>query len=187
MEQAANDRAPIGNGMKAGYAFVNTPRISLFPLSFDQLLKYMNNDGKLEKELKLKRSNRELTADLHGSLNANILDNVADEEKDYRFYSLWVIVDRESKRMVGDLCFMGEPALDGKSEVGYGTYASCQSKGYMTEALSALLHWARFQTHMKGAMAWTKKDNLPSIRVLEKNGFQNVKETQELLQWMINW
>lgn len=182
-----NDSSAHFTELKAGYAYVNTARLSMFPLSFDQLLKYMNNDGKLEKELKLKRGKRELTTDLHGSLQANILDNVADEEKDYRFYSLWVIVDRASKLMVGDVCFMGEPAPDGKSEVGYGTYGDYRKKGYMTEALAALLYWAQKQSNMKGAMAWTKKDNLASVRVLEKNGFKKVKETQDLFQWVVNW
>jgi hypothetical protein len=147
----------------------------------------MDNDGRLEKELKLNRGDRVLTADLHGSLNANIPDNVADAEKDFRFYSLWVLVDKEQKLMVGDICFMGEPAEDGQTEVGYGTYTAFREKGYMTEALGAMIMWAKKETGLKRIVAWTRKENLASFKVLQKNGFEKTKETTDLYFWMLHW
>ena len=88
--------------------------------------------------------------------------------------------------MVGDLCFVGEPDDQGRAELGYGTYEEHQGKGYMTEAVGAVVQWALAQSGVQSVVASTEKQNIPSFRVLEKNGFQKYEETDTLYYWKIS-
>ena len=88
--------------------------------------------------------------------------------------------------MVGDICFYGEPNEEGEVEIGYGTYPAYQGNGYMTEAVAALIRWAREQPCVKKILASTDKTNVASYSVLVKNGFEKVGESDELFSWAYN-
>lgn len=78
-------------------------------------------------------------------------------------------MELDGKR-IGDLCFKGLGA-DGVVEIGYGTYTGFERKGYMTEAVTALVQWASRQPGVLRIEAETDKDNIASQRVLAKSGF----------------
>lgn len=162
---------------------VETPRLLLKPLTHDQLVKYIQNDGSLEQELGLAATVREISPDLKDALEQMILPSVADRSKNYLFSTLWTIIVKDQNRMVGDICFYGEPNENGEVEIGYGTYAAFQGKGYMTEAVGAMVRWATRQPNVKTVLASTDKTNVGSYTVLIKNGFKKVGETDELFNW----
>lgn len=56
-------------------------------------------------------------------------------------------------KMVGDLCFMGEPGESGEIEIGYGTYEEFRQKGYMTEAVGGMIQWAHGQPGVYAVLA----------------------------------
>ena len=87
--------------------------------------------------------------------------------------------------MVGDLCIIGEPNADGEIEIGYGTYDEFQGKGFMTEIVSGIIEWAKNQSVVKSVRASTDKINTASFRVLEKNNFIKVGETETLYNWKL--
>jgi len=55
-------------------------------------------------------------------------------------------------------------------DFGYVIARSCWGKGYMTEALSALLNWSLAQPGVWRASAFCDVENLASARVMEKAG-----------------
>jgi RimJ/RimL family protein N-acetyltransferase len=55
-------------------------------------------------------------------------------------------------------------------ELGYVMNKSFQGKGYMTETVRAIIHWAFQQTNIYRVYATTSVDNLASQRVMEKVG-----------------
>jgi ribosomal-protein-alanine N-acetyltransferase len=68
---------------------------------------------------------------------------------------------------------MIEVRLDGfKAEVGYGMGRAHWGKGYMTEAVRALIAWALGQTEIYRVWAICDVDNIASRRVMEKAGMQ---------------
>lgn len=162
---------------------LETPRLLLHPLTYNQLVKYILNDGSLEQELGLAATAREIAPDLKEVLEQMILPSVADRSKNYLFSTLWTIILKNQNRMVGDICFYGEPTEEGEVEIGYGTYKAYQGNGYMTEAVAALLRWARKQPGVLKILASTNKTNVASYSVLVKNGFNKVDETDELFSW----
>jgi len=87
--------------------------------------------------------------------------------------------------MVGDLCIVGEPNEAGEIEIGYGTYDEFQGKGFMTEMVGGIIEWAKTQPFVKSIVASTNKTNTASFKVLQKNKFIKVGETDTLLIWKL--
>ncbi len=58
-------------------------------------------------------------------------------------------------------------------------------RGYATEALAALLEWAREQQGLTCVLADTTRTNVASQRLLERAGMRRVGEDGELLYYML--
>jgi len=162
---------------------IPTERLTILPLTYEQLEKYIRNDHSLEIELDLNTTSRVISEELKEALAQTILPNVADDSKNYLFSTLWTMILKTENKMVGDLCFMGEPNEKGEAEIGYGTYEEFQGKGYMTEAVRAMIEWAAEQEHVKTIVASTEKTNEASFTVLQKNGFQKYGEDDVMFHW----
>lgn len=164
---------------------VETERLLLHPLTYAQLLQYMQADQSLEKELNLVPASRTISPELKEALEQTILPNVADPDKNYLYSTLWTLIEKKERRMVGDLCFVGEPNADGEIEIGYGTYDDFQNKGYMTEAVGGMIQWAKTQPDVKSIYAGTEKDNVASYSVLQKNNFVQFEASESKLNWRL--
>ncbi len=57
------------------------------------------------------------------------------------------------------------------AQIGYWTGTTHTKKGYMTKAVGLVLDYAFHQLQLKRIQALCMRDNLASIKVLEKNGF----------------
>lgn len=165
---------------------LETKRLILQPLTYEQLLKYIQCDNSLEEELNPKKAPRKISPELKDALTQTILPNVADKTKNYLFSTLWTIVSKADNNMVGDLCFVGEPNVKGEIEIGYGTYDEFQGKGLMTEAVGGIIEWAKTQPSVTSIIASTDKINLASSKVLLKNNFIQTGETEQEFKWQLN-
>jgi len=166
---------------------IESERLILKPLTHSQLIKYIANDGSLEAELKLNPTKKIISPELKEALAETILPNVADTGKNHLFSTLWAIILKEEDRMVGDVCFVGEPDADGEIEIGYGTYEAYRGKGYMTEAVACMISWAKRQDHVKAIFAETAKDNPASWHILLKNHFDKVGEDESIFYWRLTF
>lgn len=162
---------------------IETERLILKPLTHEQLIKYIRLDNSLETELNLNETSRIISPELKEALEQTILPNVADINKDYLFSTLWTVISKEENKMVGDLCFVGEPNADGEVEIGYGTYEEFRKRGFMTEAVGGLIKWAQKQPKIRSIIASTGKTNIDSFSILERNNFVKSGETETLYNW----
>jgi [ribosomal protein S5]-alanine N-acetyltransferase len=162
---------------------IETERLIIKPLNYDQLVKYIQCDNSLEEELNLNKTSRILSPELKEAFEQTILPNVADKTKNYLYATLWTAILKTENKMVGDLCIVGEPNAAGEIEIGYGTYTEFQGKGFMTEIVSGMIGWAKKQPNVKSIIASTEKTNTASFKVLEKNNFIKIGETETLLNW----
>ncbi len=81
----------------------------------------------------------------------------------------WLIVDQDE--VVG-LCSFKRPADDARiAEIGYGVAGSRRRKGYATMAIDLLIEEVVNSKAASQLCAETAVANLPSQRVLERNGF----------------
>lgn len=164
---------------------IETTRLLLRPLSYEQLVKYCRCDQSLERELNLNDSSRTISEELKEALEQTIMPNVADASKNYLYCTLWTAIAKEENAMVGDLCIAGEPNEHGEIEIGYGTYEEFQGRGFMTEMVAGMISWAKTQPGVKAIVASTDKSNVASFKVLQKNGFAQTGSTDESLHWKL--
>lgn len=160
-------------------------RLIIKPLTYRQLQKYVANNHSLEAELGLSETKRTISPELEEALEQAIVPMVAKNENNYEFFTLWTIILKSKNWMVGDMCFMGLPNENGEIEIGYGTYEQFRGNGYMTEAVGALIEWAKQRPDVKAIAASTDKTNMASYTILQKNQFVQVGESDELYHWKL--
>jgi len=105
---------------------IETKRLILKPLTYQQMLKYIKNDNSLEAELTLNHSSMVLSPELKEALEQSIMPSLKDEKKNYLFSTLWTVINKDENKSVADVCFQGEPNEQGEIEIGYGTYEQHQ-------------------------------------------------------------
>jgi len=164
---------------------IETERLVLKPLTYELLVKYIKCDNSLEVELNLNENSRTISSELKEAFEQTILPNVADKSKNYLYSTLWTAISKIENKMVGDLCIVGEPNASGEIEIGYGTYDEFRNKGFMTEVVSGIIEWAKTQPEIKSIVASTDKINNASFKVLKKNNFIKIGETETLFNWKL--
>lgn len=164
---------------------IETERLIIKPLTYDQLVKYIKADNSLEVELNLNETSRTISPELKEAFEQTILPNVADTTKDYLYSTLWTVISKEANKMVGDICIVGEPNENGEIEIGYGTYDEFQKKGFMTEAVEGMISWAKSQPKILSIIASTEKENIASFTILLKNNFIKIGKTETLFNWKL--
>ena len=115
---------------------------------------------------------------------AGFVMTAAQHGRDLGAYGTYEIIRRSDGAVIGAAGFVGPPDETGAVRVGYGLAESARGHGYATEALKALLKWARGQDGITCVLADTTKTNVPSQKVMERAGMQRVGEDGELLYYM---
>lgn len=97
-------------------------------------------------------------------------DGCLAHPEQWRWYAPWLIALKNGT-CIGDVCFKGL-GDDGAVEIGYGINPPHEGKGYATEAVDAMVHWAFRQPGVVRVEAETEPGNAASQRVLAKCGFR---------------
>ena len=84
----------------------------------------------------------------------------------------WLIV--EDGVVVGLCSLKHAPNSRSAVEIGYGIAPSCRGRGAGSLAIAELISWARSEVRVKCVLAETSVENIPSQRVLERNGFVRI-------------
>jgi RimJ/RimL family protein N-acetyltransferase len=113
----------------------------------------------------------------------DILPLLARTPPDGVRFGAWVVVERDTNIVVGDIGFLGPPDGDGVVEVGYSVIPERRGLGYATEAATALVGWALAQPGVTAVLAHCDATNAASIRVLERAGFGRVGEAGGVIEW----
>jgi ribosomal-protein-alanine N-acetyltransferase len=100
-------------------------------------------------------------------------------------WGFFLLVEQPDFRVVGDAGFKGPPDERGVVEIGYGVVPSSEGRGYATEAVEALIAWARAQPAAREVVACCYASNVASRRVLEKCGFRQVATDGRVLDWSL--
>jgi len=85
-----------------------------------------------------------------------------------------LVVERESHRPVGLLIVFGQDVAPEETEVriGYMLSEPNWGKGFASELVAGLVGWCRSTPSVIRVIAGVERTNAPSIRVLEKAGFE---------------
>jgi ribosomal-protein-alanine N-acetyltransferase len=98
-------------------------------------------------------------------------------------FGVWVMIERCTETVVGDIGFHGPPDDTGRIELGYSVVPSRRCRGYATEAAGALVGWARSQPSVRIVVAGCDPNNVPSVRTLERAGFRRTGAANGEIRW----
>jgi len=89
-------------------------------------------------------------------------------------WSAWYLLCRENAAatLAGICQFKGRPDESGSVEVAYSILESYRGRGFATEAVARLVHWAFVHQNVREISAETLPYRRKSIRILENLGFQ---------------
>lgn len=144
---------------------LTTDRLTLRPLSLDDQLDIfaLRSDTGVNKYLSRKPA--ETIEDAEKFIN-NILENTQSGHSLY-----WAIDLTSTKTFVGTICLFDLNPDASSCEIGFELKPSFQGQGLMTEAVAKIIDFAILNLPYHIIIAWTHKDNQPSIHLLEKMGF----------------
>jgi RimJ/RimL family protein N-acetyltransferase len=100
-------------------------------------------------------------------------------------FGTYQVVRRADGHVIGDVGFMGPPDATGAVHVGCAITEAARCRGYATEAICAVLDWARTQSGLTCVLADTTRSNVASQKLLERAGMHRVGEDGELIYYML--
>ncbi|MFD3656732.1 GNAT family N-acetyltransferase [Streptomyces sp. NPDC058620] len=105
---------------------------------------------------------------------------------DPRPFGSFEIRRREDEQVIGGLGFHGVPDENGQVTIGYGLAPGARGKGYASEALRALLEFARSQG-VASVRGDANLDNIGSHRVMTAAGMRLVGVDDQLHHYLVDW
>ncbi|HEX2968281.1 MAG TPA: GNAT family N-acetyltransferase [Bacteroidales bacterium] len=155
---------------------IETKRLFIKPLTAEELKRHIDSPVDFAQDLGLIPSQSLIDNETKEAILNDLLPNITDISKDSDFYTMWILIEKVKKAIIGGICFHGEPNEMGEVEIGYGTDLTFRNKGYMTECISGMVHWLQENKDVKAIVAETENTNISSIIVLEKNDFRMIQQ-----------
>ena len=91
----------------------------------------------------------------------------------------YIVVDTDTREVVGSCAFKGPPTDDGTVEIAYFTYPGFEGKGYATSMARKLINLATQSSEISRVIAHTLPEKNASTRVLEKAEMHLVGEVDD--------
>ena len=115
----------------------------------------------------------------------DVLPMQAAASPDAERFGVWLIIERQTNTVVGDIGFMGPPE-GGSVEIGFSVIPDRRRRGYATDAARAIVDWALREPSIRRVTARSDVDNEASSRVLRAVGFSRVGESDRVIRWRID-
>ena len=122
-----------------------------------------------EQEIFTLRSDSEINKYLNRQIS-----NTIEDARNFPLY--WAITLRDKNILVGTICLFGFSNENYKCEIGYELLTNFQGQGIMKEAVEIVIAYAFNTIKVKKIEAFMHRDNLSSIKLLEKFLFTNSNE-----------
>ncbi len=90
-----------------------------------------------------------------------------------KWFVRWIVL-KSSREIIGSTSFHGAPDAQGMIEIGLGINQKFQNQGYGFEALAGMWSWVCRYPEVKTLRYTVSADNLPSIALVDKFGFDHV-------------
>lgn len=157
------------------FPYIETERLHLRPIALadDKALFFHRTDPDMNRYIDRKRPDdlEEVRQFIQKIMTA------VDENKSI----FWVISLQHTTALIGTICLWNLEPESASAEVGYALHPDFQGNGYMQEALEKVIEYGFLTLQAKVIKAVVHPQNLPSGRLLERNGFVQTGEEEGLL------
>lgn len=161
---------------------IRTSRLCLMPCSLDVALSVIDGHRVVRTMPGIGLPDDWPAKDLMGILPWYV--NQLKSDPELYGWGIWLMIDSSSKQVIGDIGFKGKPEK-GAVEIGYSVIPAQQRQGYAFEAASAIVDWAFSHKEVSMVNGECEKNNIPSIRILEKLGMTRLEEDGGIIKWNI--
>ncbi|WP_236143332.1 GNAT family N-acetyltransferase [Nostoc sp. CMAA1605] len=163
-------------------AEILTTRLSLVPFTLNLVKSVINSRAELEEVLGVIVP-ESWPSEEFGEILPMIADNLLNNPS----LDKWgrIIIHKAENILIGDIGFKGLPDDTGTVEMGYGIIPSHQGQGYASEAAEGMIDWAFAQSGVQRITAECLRENIRSVRVLEKIGMQRTGTKEDLIMWEV--
>ncbi len=166
---------------------IRTERLQLMPLTAKQLSLYLDNPQSLERALGFPVSRDVLIERVRRVIEEKLEKMAQADEGTHVWHTYWLVIIAAGPFGAGLSGFKGIPDRNGEVEIGYAMDPAYQGRGYMTEAVRAMLDWAFQHPKCQSIIARdTKKSNLASLRILAKMGMTVYEQTGDALSLRVS-
>ncbi|MBA2721246.1 MAG: GNAT family N-acetyltransferase [Chloroflexi bacterium] len=112
----------------------------------------------------------------------DVLPMQAAAEPDDERFGIWLMIERETNTVVGDIGFLGPPD-GGRVEMGFSVIPDRRRRGYATEAALALGDWVLGEPGIDELVARSEVANEASAKTLAGTGFFREDERGGVISW----
>lgn len=162
---------------------IHTKRLVLIPVTYEITSTLIKGSSEEIEKLGVTAHSNWPTEDTKDILP--IINRALEETKTPSGFEFWMIVNKESREIIGDIGFHGKPDENGVVEIGYGLVEQERGRGYGFEAAKAIMDWTLAQEEVKVIKADCLIDNIPSVRILEKLGMRQTGRDEEFIFWEV--
>ena len=92
----------------------------------------------------------------------------------------WAICQKEDSKMMGSICLWNFSSDLKTGEVGYDLHPDFQNRGYMGEAMKAVLRFGFEELQLDHIKAFTHHSNESSKKLLKNNGFVMLPDEKDV-------
>lgn len=157
-------------------AGMTTPRLRIVPLSYDEALAMVHGQRPVED-----RWAPDYPTDA-SLVAAGLVVTAEAEGRRLEPWTAYQIVRRADGRVIGGCGFpLGGPDPQGRVLLGFSIVDSAVGENYPSEALSALIAWAKAQPGVTRVLAETASTNLLGLRVYENAGMRRAGSDGDLV------
>ncbi len=117
-------------------------------------------------------------------LYAELTASAAEGGRPLGPFGTYQLVRRADNEVIGDAGFLGPPDATGAVHLAVAIAEPARRQGHATEAVLALLDWARCQDGLTCVLADVTRANVAGQKLLERVGMHRVGRDGELLYYM---
>ncbi len=166
---------------------ITTPRLTLIPLSLEQLKIGLVSLPKLSGSVGVKLVSSLFEGVVDHAVRMKIEKMEKVDQALHPWYTYWLIVITGEQTGAGMVGFKGAPDEKGWVEIGYGIDPLYQRLGYMSEAVHALIGWAFAHKECLAITATAVLvNNYASQKVLLRNGFIETEQDEKGINYRLD-
>ncbi len=164
---------------------LRTQRLLLIALTRDQIDMALNDVNALARALNITITPGTFSDESRQAMTIKLTRMDYVDTALHPWFTYFLLVNAAERTAVGVCGFKGSPNVLGSAELGYAAHPNHRNKGYMTEAVRALIEWAFTQEPCKVVIAETLRENIASQRVLQKAGMVFDRAVDNMLYWKV--
>jgi [ribosomal protein S5]-alanine N-acetyltransferase len=159
---------------------LTTGRLTLIPLTLAQLKSGLDSIKDLSLDLEIPLVESLFDGKVHRAVTMKVDKMTKADQKLHLWYTYWLIVVDEENIGIGMVGYKGIPNEKGAVEIGYGIDPFFQRRGYMSEAVEAMVKWAFLHPECRLITATSVLvDNFASQKVLLRNRFVEIGQDEK--------